>query len=249
MAILIPSDKEFESERLAAIKKMSSDKVLAEKSLEWMRLSDQYKYNYNFRWMGLPIIKYPNDIVVMQEIFWKTKPDLVIETGIARGGSVIFSASMQKMMGIENSEVVGIDIHITPETKNFLASHAMSKKITIYEKSSVDNSLNSILKPHLKSKKNVLVILDSNHTHEHVFRELVFYSRFVTKDSFIILPDTFIEYFPKGYYEDREWDVGNNPYTALMAFLKENSDFALDEYFSSKALISEAINGFIRRVN
>jgi cephalosporin hydroxylase len=246
---MIPSNEVFEFERLAAIKKMSSDKGLAEKSLEWMRLSDNYKYNYNFRWMGLPIIKYPNDIVVMQEIFWKTKPDLVIETGIARGGSVVFSASMQKMMDIENSEVVGIDIHITPETKKFLANHAMSKKITIYEKSSLDNDITATIKPHLKNKKSVLVILDSDHTHEHVFKELVLYSRFVTKDSFLILPDTFIEFFPVGYYEDREWDVGNNPHTALVAFLKENSDFALDEYFNSKALISEAINGFIRRIN
>jgi cephalosporin hydroxylase len=247
--VTIPNDKEFESERLAAIKKMSSDKGLAEKSLEWMRLSDKYKYNYNFRWMGSPIIKYPNDIVVMQEIFWKTKPDLVIETGIARGGSVVFSASMQKMMDIEKSEVVGIDIYITPETKKSLANHAMSKKITIYEKSSVDIDINAILKPHLKNKKSVLVILDSDHTHEHVFKELVLYSRFVTKDSFLILPDTFIEYFPAGYYDDREWDVGNNPHTALVEFLKENSGFVIDEYFNSKALISEAINGFIRRIN
>ena len=246
---MIPSDKEFESERIASIQKMNSDKDLLEKSIEWMRSADKYKYSYNFRWMGLPIIKYPNDIVVMQEIFWKTKPDLVIEVGIARGGSVVFSASMQKMMDIENSEVVGIDIQITAETKKFLASHQLSKKITIYEKSSLDDEIAAIIQPHLKNKKSVLVILDSDHTHEHVLKELLIYSRVVTKDSFIILTDTFIEFLPPGYFVNREWDVGNNPYTALMAFLKENSDFIVDEDFSSKALISEAISGFIRRIN
>lgn len=246
---MIPNDHDFEVERRESIKKMKNDLELRDKSLRWMQSADQYKYSYNFRWMGLPIIKYPNDIVILQEIFWQVKPDLIIETGIARGGSIIFSASMQKMMDIQNAEVVGIDIYITDETKEVIAKHALSDKITIYEQSSTDDNIIKLLDPHIENKKSVLVILDSDHTHKHVYKELKIYSQLVTVDSFLILPDTFIEFFSAGYYKDREWDVGNNPYTALSTFLSEDSNFVVDEYFNSKALISETVNGFVRRIS
>lgn len=240
--------KEFFASRNIDILKLGEDADLKKATLDWMIKADQYKYTYNFTWMGRPIIKYPADIVVQQELMWKLKPDLIIETGIAHGGSIIFSASMMEMMGIDG-EVVGVDIDIRDHNKSLIEAHPMFKRITMYQGSSIDMEIVEKVKQHTNGKKTVMVILDSMHTHAHVLSELREYAQMVTLGSYCILPDTFIEFFPKGYFsKDRPWDVGNNPYTAMKEFLSSNSNFQIDTQLSNKAVITETIEGYLKRV-
>ena len=165
--------EEFTKEKEVDIKRMGEDNELKEKSIEWMLLADKYKYTYNFTWMGRPIIKYPNDMVIQQEIMWKVKPDLIIETGIAHGGSIIFSSSMMKMMDIEG-EVVGIDIDIREHNKNQIINHNAYDRITMYEGDSTNPNIIEKVEKHIKSNSKVMVVLDSNHSHKHVLKELKF---------------------------------------------------------------------------
>jgi len=239
--------KQFFESRNADISKIGEDVNLRKSSLDWMMKADQYKYTYNFTWMGRPIIKYPADIIVQQELMWRLKPDLIIETGIAHGGSIIFSASMMEMMGIDG-EVVGVDIDIREHNKTLIEEHPMFNRISMYQGSSVDKEIIEKVKQHARGKKTIMVILDSLHTHEHVLAELNAYAPLVTPGSYCILPDTFIEFFPKGYFsKDRPWDVGNNPYTAMKEFLSLNSNFHIDHDLSNKAVISETIEGYLKR--
>jgi cephalosporin hydroxylase len=239
---------EFFEERQADIKQMASDQVLREKSIEWMLHADKYKYTYNFTWMGRPIIKFPNDMVIQQELMWKLKPDLVIETGIAHGGSIIFTASMMEMMGIDG-EVVGIDVDIRKHNRDAIETHPMAKRLTMYEGNSVDAGMIEQVRRHTVGKRCVMVILDSLHSHDHVYKELLAYAPMTTVGSYCILPDTFIEFFPKGYYSStRPWDVGDNPYTAMKQYLQETDLFEVDRDLTSKAMITETIDGYLKRV-
>ncbi len=240
---------EFFAERNADITAMGADAELRQKSLDWMLHADKYKYTYNFTWMGRPIIKFPSDIVIQQELMWKLKPDLVIETGIAHGGSIIFTASMMEMMGIEG-EVIGLDIDIRQHNRDLIESHPMKKRITMYEGSSTDPVIVEKVRQHTVGKKCVMVILDSLHSHEHVYNEMKAYAPMVTIGSYCVLPDTFIEFFPKGYYSDtRPWDVGDNPYTGMKQYLAETGDmFETDYSLTHKAMITETIDGYLRRV-
>lgn len=227
---------------------MSKDNLLKRKSIDWMVHADSYKYSYNFTWMGRPIIRYPNDMIVMAEIFWRVKPNLVIETGIAHGGSLAFYAGLQKMMDIDG-EVVGIDIDFRNENKIELQKLSVINKITTYEGDSISEDIIQKVESHITGSSKTIVILDSNHSHNHVAQELEAYSKFVSIGSYMVLPDTFIEFFPKGYFsKNRPWDVGNNPYTAAKDFLEKHENFVIDEEFSQKALISEAIEGYLRRI-
>ena len=238
--------EQFKQEKEAYIKNMGQDADLKKKSLDWMLHADKYKYTYNFEWMGRPIIKYPNDIVIMQELIWKLKPDVIIETGIAHGGSIVFSASMLELIG--NGEVVAVDIDIRKHNRDEIEKHPMMKRITMYEGSSTDDKIFEKIKAHCTGKKTVLVCLDSLHTHAHVLDELNLYSKLVTVGSYIVCPDTFIEFFPKGYYDNRPWDVGDNPHTAAMEFLKENSNFEIDTQLNDKLMITEGIDGYLKRI-
>jgi cephalosporin hydroxylase len=238
---------EFFAERRADVNAMGADKELRAKSIDWMVHADKYKYTYNFTWMGRPIIKFPNDMVAQQEIVWRTRPDLIIETGIAHGGSIIFSASLLELMG--HGHVVGIDIDIRKHNRAEVEAHPMAKRITMLEGSSTDRAIFDQVAKMAKSAKSVLVILDSNHTHEHVYNELKLYADLVTVGNYVILPDTFIEFFPKGYYAtNRPWDVGNNPWTAMKQFMSERSDFELDQEPVSKCMITESFDGYLRRI-
>lgn len=239
---------EFFAERKSDIEAMGKDEKLRAASLDWMLQADKYKFTYNFTWMGRPIIKFPNDMVVQQELMWDLKPDLVIECGIAHGGSLIFTASMMEMMGIDG-EVVGIDIDIRDHNKAEIEKHPMFKRITMYEGNSVEESMVEKVRKHTEGKKCVMVILDSLHSHEHVYNELKAYAEMTTVGSYCILPDTFIEFFPKGYYSDtRPWDVGDNPYTAMKQFMEETDLFEIDRTLTDKAMITETIDGYLKRV-
>ena len=237
--------KQFEQERAEAIKAMGADKELRQKSLDWMLHADKYKYTYNYSWMGRPIIKYPNDILILQEMIWNLKPDYIVETGIAHGGSVIFSASMLELLG--HGEVIAVDIDIRKHNRDEIEKHPMSKRITMIEGSSIDPVIVDSIKEKVKGKI-VLVCLDSNHTHDHVLEELRMYADMVDVGSYIVCPDTFVEYFPKGYCDDRPWDVGNNPMTALIAFLKEDDRFIIDKDIDNKLMITEGFDGYLKRI-
>jgi len=239
--------EQFKLERALDIKKMSEDDELKELSIEWMIKADKYKYTYNFSWLGRPIIKFPNDIVIMQEIIWDVKPDLIIETGIAHGGSIIFSASMLELIG-KDGLVVAVDIDIREHNKKEIENHPQSKRIKMFEGDSVSEEIVSKVREIARSRKQVMVCLDSLHTHKHVLKEMELYSPLVTVGSYMILPDTFIEYFPKGYYKDRPWDVGNNTMTAIREFLSKNDNFIIDKEKSDKLMITEAFDGYLKRV-
>lgn len=239
---------DFQAERAAAIAAMGDDAELRQKSLDWMLHADRYKYTYNFTWMGRPIIKFPSDMIIQQELMWRLKPDLVIETGIAHGGSIIFSASMMAMMGI-NGEVVGVDNDIRPHNRALIEAHPMMSRIAMYQGSSTDPAIIAKVKQHVVGKRCVMVILDSLHSHAHVLDELRLYAPLVTPGSYCILPDTFIEFFPKGYYSaTRPWDVGDNPYTAMRQYLTETDAFEIDRSLTAKAMITETIDGYLHRI-
>jgi cephalosporin hydroxylase len=239
---------EFQKEREDAQREMLKDAELKQKSLDWMLHADKYKYTYNFTWMGRPIIKYPQDIAIMQELIWDVRPDLIIETGIAHGGSIIFSSSMMELLG-NKGKVIAVDIDIRKHNRDAIEKHPMMKNITMLEGSSVDEKIVQQIADCAKNFKKVMVVLDSNHSHDHVLRELELYSPLVSIDSYILLPDTFVEFFPKGYVTNRPWDVGNNPYTAMEAFLKTTDEFVKDEAITNKLLITEAFGGgYLKRV-
>jgi cephalosporin hydroxylase len=240
--------KQFREERAADIDRMAHDEELRKKSLDWMIHADKYKYTYNFSWLGRPIIKFPNDIIIIQEIIWSVKPDLIIETGIAHGGSLILSASMLELIGGDGL-VLGIDIDIRAHNRRAIEQHPMYKRIKMIEGSSVDPVIIEQVGRHVEGRKSVMVFLDSLHTHAHVAKELELYSPYVTPGSYLVLPDTFIEYFPKGYYSaNRPWDVGNNPMTALKEFLAGNDCFVIDREVCEKLMITEAFDGYLKCV-
>lgn len=239
---------EFFHERREDIDRMSRDEDLRKKSLEWMIASDKYKYSYNYTWLGRPIIKYPSDIVATQEIIWRVKPDLIIETGVAHGGSLILSASMLELLGGDR-RVIGIDIDIRAHNRKEIEAHPLYKRIDLVEGSSVAPDIVDQVRKLAAPYRNVMVFLDSLHTHDHVAKELEIYAPMVTVGSYLVLPDTFIEYFPKGYYaHNRPWDVGNNPMTALREFMKKNDDFEIDQELNGKLMITEAFDGYLKRV-
>ena len=210
------------------------------------------KYAYNFFWLGVPIIQAPQDLQAMQEIIWKVKPNLIIETGIAWGGSIIFSASMltllEKCGKIKNGKVVGIDIDIRPHNKKAILTHPLSKKIIMLEGSSTDKKIIQKVAEIAKNKKRVLVCLDSNHTHNHVLAELRAYAPLVNKGSYCIVGDTGVEDLPKGTTSDRPWGKGNNPKTAVRQFLKENKNFKTDKTIDSKLIFTGSPDGYLKRI-
>jgi cephalosporin hydroxylase len=240
--------QQFKKERRDDIARMAEDEALKKSSLDWMIASDKYKYSYNYTWLGRPIIKYPNDIVATQEIIWSVKPDLIIETGIAHGGSLMLSASILEIIGGDGI-VLGIDIDIREHNLKEILNHPMSRRIQMIEGSSVSKDTIEQVRLIAQDKKKVMVFLDSLHSHAHVAAELKLYASLVSLGSYLVLPDTFIEYFPKGYFsKDRPWDVGDNPMTALREFLADNNQFEIDRNLCNKLMITEAFDGYLKRV-
>ena len=237
--------KAFFDEVKKNTKRMSQDAALRDRSNAWMRETDKYKYEYNFTWLGRPIIQYPQDIMAMQEIIWTVKPDLIIETGVAHGGATIFYASLLELIGGER-KVVGIDIEIRPHNREELEKHPMSKRIDLIEGSSTDKKTIDLINSISKSFNKILVCLDSNHTHDHVLKELRRYSPFVSKGSYLIVFDTIIEDMPSDHFPDRPWGKTNNPKTAVQEFLNENDRFEVDKEIFQKLLISANPDGFLK---
>lgn len=237
----------FLHEKSQNIHKMSLDTRLKRRTIRWICDTAIYKYSYNFTWLGRPIIQFPQDILALQEIIWKVKPDLIIETGIARGGSLIFSASMMELIG-GKGQVIGIDIEIRKHNRIKIEKHPMFKRIIMIEGSSTDDKVIKQVKKIAKGKKRVLIYLDSNHTYEHVLKELELYSPFVTKGSYLIVFDTIIEEMSKSYFLNKPWSKGNNPKTAVVKFLQKNNNFVMNKNIPNKLLITVSPDGYLRRI-
>ena len=245
--------KQFEREREDRIKRNGDDKKLKSFADKWTQESMMKNYVYNFSWLGRPIIQSPQDIMALQEIIWNVKPDMIIETGIAHGGSLIFSASMLTLLEtcgeIENGQVLGIDIDIREHNKIAIDAHPMSKKITMFQGSSLDKKIIERVNDFAKKGKKILVCLDSNHTHEHVLGELKAYAPLVSVGSYCVVYDTVVEDMPEGSFSDRSWDKGNNPKTAVWEYLKTHIEFKIDKSIQDKLLITVAPDGFLKRIN
>ena len=237
----------FQKECAHRVKSYESDKTLKKSSNAFLNESIRTKYSYNFSWMGRPIIQYPQDIIAMQEIIWNVRPDLIIETGIAHGGSLIFYASMLELLG-EEGKVLGIDVDVRKHNRHEIEKHPMYKRISMIEGSSIDESVVETVREYSRGRKRVLVCLDSLHTHDHVLRELEAYSPFVTTGSYCVVFDTIVEDLPDEYSADRPWGKGNNPKTAVWKFLKKNDRFVIDKEIENKLLITVAPDGYLKCV-
>lgn len=237
---------EFVDERNERIKINAKNAELKSAAAAFNVASNKAQYSYNFSWMGRPIIQYPQDMIAMQEIIWELKPDLIIETGIAHGGSLIYYASILELMG--HGEVLGVDIDIRKHNRIEIEKHPMFKRISMIEGSSLDPVIIDKVSAFASGKSKILVTLDSNHTHDHVLKELELYAPFVTKDSYLVAFDTIVEDLPNDYMPGRPWSQGNNPKTAVWEFLKKNSDFQIDHNIDNKLLISVGPEGYLRRI-
>lgn len=237
---------EFAEECKERVLNNASNKELTEAAHNFNVASNKAQYSYNFTWMGRPIIQYPQDMIAMQEIIWRLKPDLIIETGIAHGGSLIYYASLLELIG--KGEVLGVDIDIRAHNKAEIESHPMFKRITMIEGSSVIQETIDKVAAFAKDKKTVLVSLDSNHTHEHVMQELEMYAPFVTTNSYLVAFDTIVEDLPNDYMPGRPWRQGDNPKTAVWEFLKNHPEFETDKAIDNKLLISVAPEGYLKKV-
>jgi cephalosporin hydroxylase len=235
----------FNGKKRRSIQELGKNTHLRTLSNEWIAGVSVYQYSYNFSWLGRPIIQFPQDILAMQEIMWQVKPDLIIETGIAHGGGLIFYASMLELIG-DHGQVLGIDIDIREHNRIEIEKHPMFKRITMIQGSSVDGEVVKQAYEFAKGKKSVLVVLDSNHTHEHVLKELKLYSPLVTKGSYLVVFDTIVEEMPEDLFPDRPWGKGNNPRTAVWEFLKTNDRFIIDKEIEGKLLITVAPDGYLR---
>jgi cephalosporin hydroxylase len=241
-------DREIE-DRLAANGKNADLRSSAD---ALMKATLAARYSYNFSWLGRPIIQYPQDIVAMQELFWAIQPDLVIETGIAHGGSLIFSASMLELNaacgGPRDAEVLGVDIDIRAHNRNAIEAHPLSKRVVMIQGSSVDPEIVRQVRERASGRQRVLVCLDSNHTHDHVLAELEAYAPLTTVGSYCVVFDTIVEDMPGALCGDRPWRPGDNPKTAALQYLKTHSEFVIDERIDHKLLLSVAPGGYLRRV-
>jgi len=253
----------FEKETIDRISKNKNNENLLNATRAFLSESLLSKYSYNFKALGRPIIQYPQDIVAMQEIIWKVKPDLIIETGIAHGGSLIMNASMLALLdmceAIESGtvldpkkskrKVLGVDIDIRQHNREAIESHPMSSRIHMIQGSSIAPEMIVQVKSISKNYQRVLVCLDSNHTHDHVLAELEAYAPLTSVDSYCVVFDTIIEDMPKAMFTDRSWGPGNNPKTAVWKYLKKHPEFEIDKNIDNKLLISAVLSGYLKRVS
>src|SRR5258705_1257255 len=239
--------EEFDERNRLFVERMGADESLRRLTREWFAAVSKFEYSYHFTWLGRPIIQFPQDMVAVQEIIWRVKPDLIIETGIARGGSLIFSASMLELLGGDGL-VVGVDIDIREHNRVEVEQHPLAKRIRMVQGSSVAAETLAAGMQYAAGKQRELGMLDSNHTHEHVLRELELYSPLVKEGSYLVVFDTIIGEMPEDFSRERPWGPGDNPLTASREFLRKNDRFEVDADFDHKLLITVAPSGYLRCV-
>lgn len=237
---------QFEEEKRLRAAVMAGDTGLRRKALDVLVDSDRHGWSYQWSWLGVPIIQMPPDIIATQEVIWETRPQVVIETGVARGGSLIFYASILELIG--DGRVIGIDIDIRPHNRQAIESHPLAKRIDLFEGSSIDPALVARIAAEIGGAERVMVILDSNHTHVHVLEELRLYAPLVTCGQFLIVADTVVEDIPAQTHRPRPWGPGDNPATALDVFLARDRRFVRDPFVNAKLLITSSPGGYLRCV-
>jgi len=244
--------QKFKQECAEEIEALGQDKELAGLTRQWMDRANQGKYSYHFEWLGRPIIQYPQDIVAMQELIWAVQPDLIIETGIAHGGSLIFSASMLALNaacgGPQEARVLGLDIDIRAHNRAAVEAHPLANRITMIQGSSIAPEIIAQVHQFAANYQRILVCLDSNHTHDHVLAELEAYAQLTSVGSYCVVFDTVIEDMPADMFPNRPWGPGNNPKTALRAWIGKNPEFVVDRSIEHKLLATVAPEGFLKRV-
>lgn len=250
----------FQQEVARNIEGLGADNSLWEESLEWMHHSGHHKYTYNFEWMGRPIIQYPQDMVALQEIVWRTRPDLIIETGVAHGGSLMLSASLLALLDrsdelqshdrshVPARKVLGIDIEIRPHNRSAILDHPFSSYIQMIEGSSIGQDVIQQVSQIASGYSRILVCLDSDHTFDHVYSELLAYAPLVTSQSYCIVYDTVVEYMRPEFRTNRTWGPGNSPLTAVQKFLSVHPSWQIDRSIDQKLQITVARSGFLRRL-
>ncbi|WP_336810819.1 cephalosporin hydroxylase family protein [Bosea sp. MMO-172] len=252
----------FQAEVNARVAANAEDAELQRATAGFMRASMLAKYSYNFSWLGRPIIQYPQDIVAMQDLIWEVKPDLIVEVGIAHGGSLILSASMLALLdlteAIESGAtlnprvsrrcVLGVDIDIRDHNRRAIEAHPMASRISMIQGSSISPDVIEQVHAFAKDYSRVLVCLDSNHTHDHVLAELGAYASLTSIGSYCVVFDTVVEDMPKSMFPDRPWGPGDNPKTAVHEFLKSHPEFEIDKSIQNKLLLTVAPDGYLRRL-
>jgi cephalosporin hydroxylase len=240
-------DDLLEKGRAASVEALRGDRRLRELTLEWVIAAVRHRYSHNFDWLGRPIIQLPQDVVALQEIVWRVRPRLIVETGVARGGSVVFYASLLELIGGDGL-VVGVDVDIRAPNRRALEEHPLFRRIRLVEGSSVSEEVAREVATLARDRAPVLVALDSNHTHAHVLRELELYSPFVTRGSYLVVFDTLVADMPEGFFPDRPWGKDDNPKTAVREFLRKTDRFEVDRDVEAKLLITAAPEGYLRCV-
>ena len=255
--------EQFQSERCENVNALGGSHELSELVHNFHIKSAPLKYTYNFDWLGRPIIQFPQDIVAMQELIWKIRPDLIIETGIAHGGSLIFSASMLALLDMSDAieanklynpkeskrKVLGIDIDIREHNRKAIDAHVMASRIQMIQGSSVAPEIISHVHEIASTYSRILVCLDSHHAHEHVLAELGAYAPLVSVGSYCVVFDTIIEQMPDEISGNRPWGSGNNPHTAVCEYLKVHNEFQIDKSIQHKLLITVAPDGYLKRIS
>lgn len=253
--------EQFAQERRQQIASYPRDAAFTTQSQAWLEASMRRRYVYNFDWLGRPIIQYPQDMVAIQELVWRVRPDLIIETGIAHGGSLILSASMLAMLDMcdaieagatidprqSKRKVIGLDIDIREHNRAAIEAHPMASRIQMFQGSSIAPDVVQQVRAAAQGYKKVMVFLDSMHTHAHVLGELDAYATLVTPGSYCVVFDTFVDDMPPKFFADRPWDVGDNPKTAVRAWLPKHPEFEVDAEMEQRLQVTVAPHGFLRR--
>jgi cephalosporin hydroxylase len=237
----------FDQDKSVIIEHLGANQNLQNLALDFVNRSNKVRYAYVWNWFGLPIIQMPEDIVKVQEIIFDSKPDVIIETGIAWGGSLLLYASVLKALG--NGRVIGIDLKLPDSNRKAIFESPFSEVINLIEGSSTDVSVMSRVKETLTDGQNVMLILDSHHTHQHVLDELNLWSHLIKSGGYIVVCDTIVEYIDSPEDRIRDWGNGNNPMTAVNEFLKTNSRFVIDSKYNNKALVSFHPQGVLRAIS
>jgi cephalosporin hydroxylase len=244
---VVPAADQFAASRAGWRETLGTDDALRRRAVDLQEAADAHHYTYTWEWLGVPIIRLPDDVMVLQELFWAYRPQRVVETGVARGGSMLLDTSLMLLTG-EQPAVLGIDLKIFQHTHDALAAHPMAAGVELLESDSTVAAAAERTESFLAGAERAVLILDSNHTHDHVLAELRLLAPLLPVGGMVLVADTLVEEFPAGFYPDRPWDKGNNPLTAVRAFLAENAHFEPAPDWSRRALVTEFRDGIIRRV-
>lgn len=253
---------EFDQQVEQQIQQQGESRSFDSTSKEWLLQSLALKYSYNYQWAERPIIQYPQDIVQMQELIWEIKPDLIIETGIAHGGSLTLSASILALLELAEAtekgkvldtlnpkrKVLGIDIDIRDHNRKAIEQHPFANRIDMIQGSSIEASVVQQVHNYASDFERILVVLDSNHTRDHVLQELNHYASLVSINSYCIVFDTIVSEMPDELTQDRPWSTNNNPLQAVEEFLSTTEEFKVDKAIDNKLKVSAAKSGYLKRV-